>query len=264
MPAIYGAINHFDKLDHYDLTSLKYCISGGAPLPVEVKKKFEQITGCVVVEGYGLTEASPIVCINPADGRNKAGSIGLPVQNTHVELVDPNSHEQVAHGERGELCLTGPQVMKGYWNKDAETAQVLEDIDGRKRLRTGDIAYMDDDGFIFIVDRIKDLILVNGYNVYPRVIEEAIYLHPDVEECIVGGVPDEKRGEMPKAWIKLKAGRELTEDQLKAFLGDKISPIEMPRAVEFRDKPLPKTMIGKLSRKDILAEEAAMSSPSAT
>ena len=252
VPAIYNAINHASDVSKYDLTSLKFCFSGGAPLPVEVKRHFEEITGCVLVEGYGLTESSPIVCVNPVEGANKAGAIGLPLPGTIVELIDPESGQHVEVGERGELCVRGPQVMKGYWNKPEETAKTIRD---NGRLHTGDVAYMDQDGYFFIVDRIKDLILVNGYNVYPRIIEEAIYQHPDVEECIVGGVPDEQRGEVPKAWVKLKPGHELTGPALKEFLKDKISPIEMPRSFEFRDKPLPKTMIGKLSRKDILAEE---------
>ena len=251
VPAIYNAINHSADLSKYDLTSLKFCFSGGAPLPVEVKKNFEEISGCVLVEGYGLTESSPIACINPTEGANKAGAIGLPIPGTIIELLDPTTGELVPQGERGELCISGPQVMKGYWGKPEDTAHTIRN----GRLHTGDIAYMDQDGYFFIVDRIKDLILVNGYNVYPRNIEEAIYLHPDVEECIVAGIPDEQRGEMPKAWIKLKAGHELTTEALKEFLRDKISPIEMPRKIEFRDKPLPKTMIGKLSRKDILVEE---------
>lgn len=253
VPAIYNAINHSADLSKYDLTSLKYCFSGGAPLPVEVKKKFEEISGCVLVEGYGLTESSPIACVNPTEGANKAGAIGLPIPGTIVTLVNPETGMEVPQGERGELCIKGPQVMKGYWNKPEETAKTIRD----GRLHTGDIAYMDAEGYFFIVDRIKDLILVNGYNVYPRIIEEAIYLHPDVEECIVAGVPDEQRGEIPKAWVKLKSGRALEATALKEFLRDKISPIEMPRAIEFRDKPLPKTMIGKLSRKDILVEEKA-------
>ncbi len=254
VPAIYNAINNHADRDSYDLRSLRYCISGGAPLPVEVKKTFEKNTGCVVIEGYGLTESTPVVCANPIKGENKAGSIGLPLPGTVVEIIDPeDKNTPMKTGERGELCVRGPQVMKGYWNKPEETAHVLRG----GRLHTADIAYMDAAGYVYIVDRIKDLILVNGYNVYPRLVEEAIYLHPAVEECIVAGLPDPERGEMVKAWIKLKGGQNLDEASLKSFLKDKISPIEMPRAVEFRDKPLPKTMIGKLSRKDIVNEEMA-------
>ena len=254
VPAIYNAINNHKKLAEYDLTSLRYCISGGAPLPVEVKKTFEKNTGCIVVEGYGLTEAAPVVCANPIEGENKPGSIGLPFPGTKVTLRDPDDKKKtVKPGERGELCAQGPQVMKGYLNRDKESAETL--VDGW--LYTGDIATMDEDGYFYIVDRIKDLIITNGYNVYPRYVEEAIYLNDKVEECIVAGVPDKSRGEIVKAWIKPKEGATLTTDEILAFLQDKISKIEIPRRVEIRDKPLPKTMIGKLSRKDILAEEAS-------
>ncbi len=252
VPAIYNAINHHPKLAQFDLRSLKYCVSGGAPLPVEVKKTFESHTGCVVVEGYGLTETTPVVCVNPLVGKNKAGSIGLPLPGTIVEIIDPDDKvTPMAAGARGELCVRGPQVMKGYWDNPQATSDVLRE----GRLHTGDIALIDDEGYVFIVDRIKDLIIVNGYNVYPRNVEEAIYQHPAVEECIVAGLPDEQRGETVKAWIKPKAGQTLTPEAMKDFLKDKISPIEMPRKIEIRDKPLPKTMIGKLSRKDMLAEE---------
>ncbi len=252
VPAIYNAINNHPKLSQYDLRSLKYCVSGGAPLPVEVKKTFEKNTGCVVVEGYGLTETTPVVCVNPLVGENKPGSIGLPLPGTIVEIIDPDDKvTPMPRGERGELCVRGPQVMKGYWGNQQATDDVLR----HGRLHTGDIAMIDDDGYVFIVDRIKDMILVNGYNVYPRNVEEAIYQHPAVEECIVAGLPDQQRGETVKAWIKPKAGQTLTPAEMKSFLQDKISPIEMPRQIEIRDKPLPKTMIGKLSRKDMLAEE---------
>jgi long-chain acyl-CoA synthetase len=254
VPAIYNAINNHKKLSSYNLRSLRACISGGAPLPVEVKKKFEATTGCVVVEGYGLTESSPVVSANPVVGLNKAGAIGLPFPGTLVEIINPEDKTtRMGVGERGELCVRGPQVMAGYWNKPEETAAVLKD----GLLYTGDVAIMDSDGYLFIVDRIKDMIITNGHNVYPRNVEEAIYLHDAVEECIVAGLPDDSRGEIVKAWIKLKDGESLTIEQMKTFLADKISPMEMPRQVEFRDTALPKTMIGKLSRKDILAEEMA-------
>lgn len=252
VPAIFNGVNNHKKLKSFDLSSLKFCISGGAPLPVEVKKKFEGETGAVVVEGYGLTESSPVLCCNPRVGENKAGSIGLPFPQTIVEIIDHETGKHVATGERGELCARGPQVMKGYWNRPDDNKKTLQD-DGR--LHTGDIAIMDEDGYFYIVDRIKDMIITNGYNVYPRNVEEAIYQHPSVEECIVAGLPDAQRGEIVKAWIKCKEGRELGAEDLKKFLEDKISSMEMPKRIEFRDTPLPKTMIGKLSRKDIVAEE---------
>ena len=252
VPAIYNAINNHPKIDKYDLTSIMFCISGGAPLPVEVKNSFEKRTGCVVVEGYGLTEASPVICVNPTEGVNKAGSIGMPLQNTEVKLWDKDKPGvEVKLGERGELVAKGPQIMKGYWENEEATKNTI--IDGY--LRTGDVAVMDEDGYFFIVDRIKDMIITNGYNVYPRNVEEAIYQHPNVEECIVAGLPDEERGEIIKAWIKPKDGRVLTEDDLRDFLKEHLSPMETPKRIEIRDEPLPKTMIGKLSRKDIVAEE---------
>ena len=250
--AIYNAIGNHPKISKYNLRSLQKCISGGAPLPVEVKKKFETVTGCTLVEGYGLTETSPVSHCNPIKGVNKPGSIGLPLTGTEVQIVDPEKHTEVPLGEKGEICIKGPQVMKGYWNKPEETAKTIRDGEW---LHTGDIATQDAEGYYFIVDRIKDLIITNGYNVYPRHVEEAIYEHPDVEEVIVGGLPCKSRGEKVKAWVKLKEGKVLSVPELKEFLEDRISPIEMPRDIEFRDEPLPKTMIGKLSRKDIIAEE---------
>ncbi len=252
VPAIYSAINNFTDLKKYDLSSLKYCISGGAPLPVEVKKNFEEITGCIVIEGYGLSESSPVACANPIHGDNIEGSIGLPVLQTIIEIIDPDDKKTpVEIGQRGEHCIRGPQVMKGYWNNEQATNDTL--IDGR--LHTGDIAIMDERGYVYIVDRLKDMIITNGYNVYPRNIEEAIYLHPSVEECIVAGLPNKQRGEIVKAWIKLKDERTLSVEDLKEFLADKISKMEIPKRVEFRDEPLPKTMIGKLSRKDVVEQE---------
>ncbi len=258
VPAIYTAINNYAKLANFNLKSLKFCISGGAALPVKVKEKFEELTGCTVVEGYGLSETSPVATVNPPFGENVAGSIGLPLPQTIVEILDREDKiTPMPIGERGEICIRGPQVMKGYYNNPKETAAVLRDCgDGTKRLHTGDIGIMDEQGYTYVVDRIKDMIITNGYNVYPRNIEEAIYKHPSVEECIVAGLPDKQRGEIVKAWVKLKDGRELTAQELKDFLAEHLSKIEMPKRIEFRTEPLPKTMIGKLSRKDIVAEES--------
>lgn len=257
VPAIYSAINNSPLREKHDLSSIKYCLSGGAPLPMKVKEKFETITGCSVIEGYGLTESSPVVCGNVIDGLYKEGSIGMPFPRTIIEIINPEDKSTpVPLGGRGELCIRGPQVMKGYLNNPAATADALRDTsDGDVRLHTGDIAIMDEDGYIFIVDRLKDMIITNGYNVYPRNVEEAIYKHPSVEECIVAGLPDDRRGEIVKAWIKLRDGRELNSADLKEFLKEKISPMEIPKRIEFRAEPLPKTMIGKLSKKDVLAEE---------
>jgi long-chain acyl-CoA synthetase len=252
VPTIFTAIMNHPKLKSFDLSSMKFCISGGAPLPLEVKLKFEKLTGSSVVEGYGLSEASPVVTCNPMAGEPVAGSIGPPLPQTIVSLRDLSDPSiEVPKGERGELCVKGPQVMKGYWKKPNDTAnQFIGDY-----LRTGDVAMMDDNGFFFIVDRIKDLIICSGFNVYPRRIEEAIYEHPAVEEVTVIGIKDNYRGEAPKAFIKLKAGMSATAPDIMKHLEPKISKMELPAQIEFRDA-LPKTMIGKLSKKELVAEEA--------
>jgi len=251
VPTMFIAMLNHPKLKTFDLSSLKYCVSGGAPLPVDVKERFEKVTGCKVVEGYGLSEASPSVTCNPVEGPVKSGSIGQPLPGTIVslrDLADPT--QEVPLGEKGEICVKGPQVMKGYWKRPDETAnQFVGDF-----LRTGDVGIMDEEGFIFIVDRIKDLIICSGYNVYPRRIEDAIYEHPAVEEVTVIGIKDQYRGEAPKAFIKLKAGMMATETDIRKHLEVKLSKIEMPAQIEFRDA-LPKTMIGKLSKKELKAEE---------
>lgn len=253
VPTIFTAIKNHKNLARYDLSSIRRCISGGAPLPLEVKAEFEALTGCEVVEGYGLSETSPVATCNPLGHPGKAGSIGLPVPGTLVEIVSLDDPEIVlGTGERGEIRISGPQVMAGYWEKPEETARCLKD----GKLRTGDVGYIDEEGFIFLVDRIKDMIIAGGYNVYPRNVEEAIYQHPAVLECCVVGVPDPYRGQTVKAFIVLREGAALEPDALRAFLADKLSPIEMPKLVEFR-ATLPKTAIGKISRKDLAAEEAA-------
>ena len=258
VPTIYTAINHHRELAKYDLTSIRYCISGGAPLPVEVKQTFERLTGCVLVEGYGLSETSPVATANPLFGKNKPGTIGLPLPGTTIEIISTEDHvTPMPMGQPGELCVRGPQVMAGYWNKPEETAEAM--IGGR--FHTGDVATMDADGYLTIVDRIKDIVIASGYKIYPRKVEEQIYLHPAVEECVAGGVPDIYRGETLKVWIKLKPEATLTADELRAFLAERLSPIEMPKVIEFRDAPLPKTLIGKLSRKALIAEDAAKSGP---
>lgn len=253
VPTMYTAFNGAVAKQPRNLSSIRNCISGGAPLPLEVKQRFEQVTGCHLVEGYGLTESSPVTHCNPLGGINKAGSIGLPLPLTRVELRDiADATKVVPRGERGEICIGGPQVMAGYWGRPEATQQQM--VDGL--LRTGDIAMMDEDGYFFIVDRMKDLIICSGFNVYPRVVEEAVYQHPAVEECTVIGIADSYRGQSPKAFVKLQAGKTLTAEELTQFLKDKLNPIEMPREIEFR-AALPKTLIGKLSKKELVAEEAA-------
>ena len=218
-----------------------------------MKRDFERASGCKLVEGYGLSETSPVTHINPVGGAVKEGSIGLPLPGTIMSLRELGAPEnEVPLGERGEICIFGPQVMKGYWNRPRETADTFTG----EFLRTGDVAYMDADGFTFIVDRIKDLILCSGFNVYPRRIEEAIYEHPAVDEATVIGIPDKYRGEAPKAFVKLRAGKHVTQDEMAVFLSARISKIEMPAEIEFREE-LPKTLIGKLSKKELVAEEKA-------
>jgi long-chain acyl-CoA synthetase len=251
VPTMYKALLGHPDVRKYPLTSIRYCISGGAPLPLELKRQFEAATGCVLVEGYGLTEASPVSTANPLSGVNKEGSIGLPLPGVTIEI---RSLEDPAHvlppGEKGEVVIAGPHIMAGYWNRPEDTAQTI--VGGF--LRTGDVGIMDEEGHVFLMDRLKDLIICGGYNVYPRVIEEAVYLHPEVEAVTVIGVPDDYRGQSPKAFVQRRAGSTLTVEALKAFLSDKLSRIEMPKHIELRDE-LPKTAIGKLSKKELIAEE---------
>jgi long-chain acyl-CoA synthetase len=254
VPTIYTAISNHPDLKKYDVSSIRLCISGGAPLPLDVKETFERLTGCQLLEGYGLSETSPVVCCNPPHGVSKSGSIGIPAPGTIIEIISMEDRiTPVPLGEAGEVCVRGPQVMAGYWQKPEETEFAM--FGGR--FHTGDIATMDEEGYTFIVDRLKDIVIASGYKIYPRKVEEEIYRHPAVEEAVAGGVPDKYRGETLKVWIKLHEGQTLTAEALTAFLKDKLSPIEMPKLIEFRDKPLPKTLIGKLSRKDLIAEEIA-------
>ena len=253
VPTMFGAINTHPKLQDFDLKSIKACISGGAPLPIEVKQRFEEQSGCKLVEGYGLTECSPVATCNPFSDDAKAGSIGLPMPGTVIEIVDRDDPGKVLpQGETGEICVSGPQVMAGYWRNEAAARDVI--VDGR--LRTGDVGYTDEDGYTFIIDRIKDLILVSGFNVYPRHVEDGIYQHPAVEEVTVIGVPDEYQGQSVKAFVKLREGQALGEEELRTFLQDRLGRHEVPKHIEFRDT-LPKTMIGKLSKKELVAEEEA-------
>ena len=248
VPTLFNAIMNFPQVKNHNLRSLKFCISGGAPLPLAVKRGFEDVTGCVVVEGYGLTEASPVVTCNATAGPMREGSIGMPLPQTEVSLRDLDEPARpVRQGEKGEVCVRGPQVMVGYWQRPEETKAVFTP-DGF--LRTGDVARMDRDGLFTIEDRIKDLIICSGYNVYPRQIEEAIYTHPSVAEVTVIGIGDAYRGEAPKAFIKLKDGEAASAEDILAHLETRLSKIELPTEIEFRDE-LPKTMIGKLSKKEL-------------
>ncbi len=250
VPTVFNAMMNSPKLKKTDLASLRFCISGGAPLPGDVQRGFERTSGCKLVEGYGLSETSPVATCNPVNRPGKEGSIGLPMPGTRLSLRSlDDPRQEVPLGEKGEICIAGPQVMKGYWNRPEETAGAFVG----EFFRTGDVGIMDADGFTFIVDRIKDIIICSGFNVYPRRIEEAIYEHPAVEEVTVIGIPDGYRGEAPKAYIKLRTGQTATAEDIRKFLEPKISKIEMPSQIEFRDQ-LPKTLVGKLSKKELKAE----------
>ena len=251
VPTIYAAISKLAAKEKRDLSCIELCISGGAPLPAEVAEQFRALTGALLVEGYGLTEASPCVSCNSRHGASKDGSVGRPLPGTIIEIRDPINRAQMPTGEKGEIVVRGPQLMKGYWQKPDATADVLDE----HGLRTGDIGYLDADGFLFIVDRIKDVILCGGYNVYPRVIEDALYQHPAVGEAVVIGVADSYRGQAPKAFVTLRAGTKATPDELQTFLKDYVSKIELPKQIEIRDA-LPKTAVGKLSKKELVAEES--------
>ncbi len=251
VPTMYTAIGNHPEVTELDVSSIRVCMSGGAPLPMEVKQRFEQLTGAKLVEGYGLTEASPVVTANPFQEVSKAGSIGLPLPGTEIIISDrEDPHKMMPQGESGEICVRGPQVMAGYWGRPEATAETI--VEGR--LRTGDVGYMDEDGYTFIIDRIKDLVLVSGYNVYPRHVEEAIYQHPEVAEVTVIGIPDDYQGQAVKAFVVLKGEGALTPDELGAFLTDRLGRHEVPKQIEFRAE-LPKTMVGKLSKKELVAEE---------
>ncbi|WPG36721.1 long-chain fatty acid--CoA ligase [Variovorax sp. EBFNA2] len=253
VPTMFTAVISDPDTPQYDLHSLKLCNSGGAPLPMEVGERFRAVTGTWLAEGWGMTETSPTGTFSPAHGQRKAGSCGIPHPGVVIKMLDlEDPSRYVPLGEKGELCIQGPNVMKGYWNKPEATADSTT-CDGF--FRTGDVGYMDDDGFVFIVDRCKDMLLCSGYNVYPRVLEEAIYQHPAVNEVAVIGVPDEYRGQSPKAFVMLKAGAEpFTLAQLQAFLKERVGKHEMVQALEIR-AALPKTAVGKLSKKDLVDEE---------
>jgi long-chain acyl-CoA synthetase len=253
VPTMFTAIVNHPEASSLDLKSLKFCGSGGAPLPAEIEHRFFRLTGCHLNEGWGMTETSPTGTFTPARGRRKDGSCGMPLPGVRLKFEAVGQPGQAATpGEPGELCIAGPNVMRGYWKNDDATAASMTS-DGY--FRTGDIAYMDSDGFVFIVDRSKDMLLCGGYNVYPRVIEEAIYQHPSVAEVCVIGVPDAYRGQSPKAFVTLKPGAApFTIDELKAFLKGHLGKHEMVQELEIRSE-LPKTPIGKLSKKDLVADE---------
>ena len=245
VPTMYVAFNQTPHVERYGFNSMRICMSGGAPLPVDVREKFEALTGGKLVEGYGLTEASPVTHINLPSGSPKVGSIGLPVEDTDARIMDLETGLcEVADGEIGEIVIRGPQVMKGYWNKPEETDRVLHD----GWLYTGDIARKDADGYFYIVDRKKDLIIAGGYNVYPREVEEVLWEFPKILEAVVIGVPDSYRGETVKAFVVLKPGAPATVDEIITFCRGRLAAYKVPRQVVFRDS-LPKSSVGKYLRR---------------
>ncbi|QHS22955.1 long-chain-fatty-acid--CoA ligase [Virgibacillus sp. MSP4-1] len=252
-PTIYiGLLNH-PKLKDYDVSSIKACISGSAPLPVEVQEQFEKETGGKLVEGYGLTESSPVTHANLLWDKRVNGSIGLPWPDTDAKIFDSaDNMEEMEINEVGELAVKGPQVMKGYWNRPEETDQVLKD----GWLFTGDMGYMDEEGFFYIVDRKKDMIIAGGYNIYPREVEEVLYEHEAVQEATVAGIPDPYRGETVKAYVVIKEGSGVTEEELDKFCRKNLAAYKVPRIYEFRDE-LPKTAVGKILRRQLVEEEKA-------
>jgi len=249
-PTIYVAIISSPDLKNYDISSLRVCLSGGAPLPLEVQLKFQEITGGRLVEGYGLSETSPVTHANPLNSKAE-GSIGLPVPDTLCRIMDSETGQnEMLVGEVGEICIRGPQVMKGYWNKPEENEKVLKD----GWFFTGDIGRMDQRGMTFIVDRKKDLIIAGGYNIYPREVEEVLYEHPKVMEVAVAGVSDPYRGETVKAYIVLKEGQTSTDKEIIAFCKERLAPYKVPKLIEFKTD-LPKTMVGKILRRVLVEED---------
>jgi len=253
VPAMYiGIINH-PKIQEYDLKSVKACISGSAPLPMEVQEQFGQITGGRLVEGYGLTEAAPVTHCNPVYGTRKNGSIGIPLPDVQAKLIDLETSAELPIGgeQQGELLVSGPQVMQGYWNNPEETAATI-DADGW--LHTGDICKTDADGYFYIVDRKKDMIIASGYKILPRDVEEVLFMHPQVLEAVVAGVPDAYRGETVKAYIVAKPGTQPTKEEIVEFCKLHLAPYKLPKQIEFRDE-LPKTLVGKVLRRVLVEEE---------
>ncbi|HYA91558.1 MAG TPA: long-chain fatty acid--CoA ligase [Thermodesulfobacteriota bacterium] len=251
VPTMYMAIMNHPQVNKYNISSIRVCSSGSAPMPVEAQRRFEELTGAKVSEGYGLTEASPVTHANPFNGKRKIGSIGLPRPDVDAKIVDLETGERdLPPGEVGELCIRGPQVMKGYWNRPEETRKTLRN----GWLYTGDIGRMDEEGYFYIVDRKKDMIICSGYNVYPREIEEVLYQHPKIQEVCIVGVPDPYRGETVKAFVILKEKEQATPEEIIEYCQKNMAKYKAPTSVEFR-KELPKSHVGKVLRKILREEE---------
>jgi long-chain acyl-CoA synthetase len=256
VPTIYISLLNHPRVKEYRLDRVRAFNSGSAPLPLEIIERFEQLTGGTLCEGYGLSEASPVTHTTASLARRKPGSIGLPLPDTDCKIVDLETGEhELPVGKEGELCIAGPQIMLGYWNHPEETARALRtDDSGRQWLYTGDVARMDDDGYFYIVQRKKDMIIVSGFNVYPSEVEGVLYMHPAVQEAAVIGVPDAYRGECVKACIVLKQGAQVTEEELRAHCESNLAEFKIPRQFDFRQS-LPKTAVGKILHR-VLREEA--------
>ncbi len=251
VPTLFVALINHPELPKIDLSSLWACVSGSAPLPLDIREKFESLSGCRILEGYGLTEASPVTHFNPYEGKRPPGSIGLPFPSTEAKVVDEETGTQdLPQGEVGELIIRGPQVMAGYWGKPEETALVVRD----GWLYTGDLAKMDGDGYFYIIDRKKDLIINAGFKIFPREVEEVLYQHPKVKEAVVYGFPDSYRGEVVKAVIVPQEGAYLTEGEVRDYCQPRLATYKLPTIIEFR-RELPKSMVGKVLRRTLQEED---------
>jgi len=255
VPTIYSAFVHHPLIDQFDLSSIVGCGSGAAPLPVEVIRQFEEKTGSIIFEGYGLTETSPVITLNPTDAeQRKIGSVGMPYLSVDIKIVDlETGMQELPQGEDGEIAASGPQVMLGYWNKPEANKEVFREIDGKRYFLTGDIGHFDQEGFLFITDRKKDMIIVGGFNAYPKEIEEVLYAHPKVALAAVVGVPDPHTGEAIKAFIQLRPGETATEAEFLEFCKTRLSGYKRPRTIEFRES-LPTSVVGKVLRR-VLRDE---------
>jgi len=256
VPTIFVAFTNHPHLGDYDLSSLMGCFSGGAPLPPEVCRQFEEKTGSVIFEGYGLSETAPIATVNPTNQeQRKIGTIGFPIPGTDIKILDIDSGTaELPQGEDGEIGICGPQVMQGYWNKPDENEKVFREVGGNRYFLTGDIGHIDDDGYILITDRKKDMVLVGGFNVYPRDVEDILFQHPKVALAAVVGVPDDKSGEMVKAYVQLKPGETASEQEILDFCKENMAGYKRPKIVEFRDE-LPVSNVGKILRRVLRDEE---------
>jgi long-chain acyl-CoA synthetase len=255
VPTLFNALLHHPRVQagKVDFSSVKVCFSGAAPLLAETKRRFEELTGGRIVEGYSLTEAMLACAVNPVEGPNKIGSVGMPLPDVEVRIVDPEGGARLPAGEVGEVLINAPQLMACYWDDPEETAATVRTHDGGRWLHTGDLGYLDTDGYLFIVDRMKDLIKTHGYQVWPREIEEVLATHPAVAEVGVAGVPDEAKGEVAKAWVVLRPGQQASAEELRAFCRERLAPYKVPATVEFRAE-LPKSMVGKVLRRALTAE----------